>query len=240
MTHTEHDEGAARGTRKKQLAVAGLAVVLGSAAYLVTAQVAGDDDTVVRDTGALAPLTPAETATESPAASATPTGARPATSATSAPSAAKQSTSPTPAATRTRTRAEMIEEVKGTAAKANNVRRPLPQPATTVAGKDVTVTETGSLNKDGATLRVVSARADLTGQRELALVGDAGQPVGDARCTQSVRFTAGGTPVEKPSLMICWRTSAGRSVYTVAVVKQGRPSAETSVAAISKQWAKLS
>ena len=49
-----------------------------------------------------------------------------------------------------------------------------------------------------------------------------------------------GAPVqEKPTLMICWRTSADRSVYTIAVVRTGRPDAEDSVAALNRQWNKL-
>jgi len=89
------------------------------------------------------------------------------------------------------------------------------------------------------TIRVVSARYDLTGQRELGLAGDDGDPVGSARCTQRVKFSAEAAAQVKPSLLLCWRTSAGRSVVTLAAVPGGHPSSARSVAAIDKEWAAL-
>lgn len=89
------------------------------------------------------------------------------------------------------------------------------------------------------TIRVVSARYDLTGQRELGLAGDDGDPVGSARCTQRVKFSAEAAAQVKPSLLLCWRTSAGRSVVTLAAVPGGHPSSARSVAAIDREWAAL-
>jgi len=225
----------ARRNRRRKQAIAGAAglAVLGAGAFLVTSQVVDENRTETREAAALAPAVPEPTGPEASAASASvAASASPSASATVSSSAV-----PTVSPTREKSRAERIDEVKGTAAKANNVRRPLPATGARPV-KDVTVKETGSL-ETGGTLRVVSGRGDLTGQRELALAADQGKPVGAARCTQKVRFSAGAPAVERPTLMICWRTSATRSVFTVAVAAKGRPSAEKSVAAIARQWAKL-
>ena len=114
-----------------------------------------------------------------------------------------------------------------------------PQLGVGVAPQSVSVTDDGSIEREGATLRVVSAPGNLTGQRELAWVADAGQPVGDAFCSQ--RFHLGGSlPAgENPALLVCWKLSMLRSVFTVAVNAAGRPSAPFSVAALDREWARL-
>ncbi|MCM4083776.1 hypothetical protein [Paractinoplanes hotanensis] len=91
----------------------------------------------------------------------------------------------------------------------------------------------------GGTIRVTSARFDLTGEPELALVGDKGWRVGRARCTRTVRNSPGDRPRAAPSTMVCWRVSPERSVITVAVTGQGRPSSRESVAALVREWARL-
>lgn len=111
--------------------------------------------------------------------------------------------------------------------------------ASPVAEDQLTVTRSGNLKTDGATLQVVSARLDLTGQHELTWVTDEGLPMGYARCTQKFRFSAEAPVVEKPTLLLCWRTSATRSVYTIATVLKGRPSPDASIAAISQRWEEL-
>jgi len=103
----------------------------------------------------------------------------------------------------------------------------------------LTVTDSGSLPKDHHTLRVVSARGDLSGQRELAWVADSGHQVGDARCTQNFRIGPSAAPRVRPTMMLCWRTSAHRSVYTVAVDVQHPPSEKASVATIDQVWGQL-
>ena len=239
MTNAEHDDRPRTTGRRRKLAVAGavgLAAVLGGGAFLVTDRLAGDTETVSADIAAPAPLATSSSAASAPA-SAVPSA--PATSAVpgAAPSRAAATSAPAPATSKPKSRAQMIEEAKGTAAKADNVRRPNPPKIVPADGK-VTETQSGSLNGSG-TLKVVSARADLTGQRELGIVADEGVAVGNARCTQNVRFSAGAPAQEKPTLMICWRTSAQKSVYTVSAVKSGRPSAATAVAALDRQWTKL-
>jgi hypothetical protein len=104
---------------------------------------------------------------------------------------------------------------------------------------EITVSERGSVREDGKMLRVVSARKDLTGYDELAWVAGAGKRVGSSRCTQEIRLSNEQKPKKRPTLLLCWRTSAERSVYTVAVNVKQKPSQRESVAAINKAWAKL-
>jgi hypothetical protein len=223
-----------RRRRQKVAGVAGLAAVLGVGAYFITSEITAKDE-IAPEPAAIAPLmtavTPSPVDTPSASLSAQPSAAK--TSPQSTASASKAA-SPHPMTTQQR-----IDAAKGTAAKAKNrALRPLPQVGNIAEVADVTVRNTGSL-KDGGTMRVVSGRGDLTGQRELGLVADAGEKVGDASCTQNFHFAAGLPAVEKPTMMICWRTSDDKSVFTVAVSVKGRPSADNSVAAIDRQWAKL-
>ncbi len=115
-----------------------------------------------------------------------------------------------------------------------------PKSATAVIdGTAVTIVSSGSLPTEHHTLRVVSARADLTGHRELGWAADAGHPVGDARCTQNVRFNGTAPARVRPTLLLCWRTSATRSAYTVAVDLDHAPSESVSVASLDLAWSKL-
>ena len=122
---------------------------------------------------------------------------------------------------------------------ASGPRKRVPPPVYPNASVEPTVSESGSLPKDRRTLKVVSARGDLTGSHELLWVADGGHQVGSARCSQKFRFNAKSAVSEKPTLLICWRTSATRSVYTVAVNLDGRPSEKASVATIDKVWDEL-
>jgi hypothetical protein len=104
---------------------------------------------------------------------------------------------------------------------------------------DVTVTDSGSMSRDGSTLRLVSALGNLSGERELAWVADQGQPVGTSHCSQNFHYSAGVPAGENPALTVCWRISSEKSVIAVAVSNRGRPSAETAVAAIDRRWESL-
>ena len=91
---------------------------------------------------------------------------------------------------------------------------------------------------DGS-INVVTAKADLTGQRELAMAADNGTPVGDVRCTQRLRFANAMAPRTLPMVLLCWRVSAHKSVLTLATAKTGSPSPAASAAIIDREWAKL-
>jgi hypothetical protein len=104
--------------------------------------------------------------------------------------------------------------------------------------KDLDVTE-ATTQQQGGTLKVVSARADLTGYQELSWVADKGTKSGDARCTQKIRLSAQTPAAVRPTLLLCWRTSAQRSVYTLAVVPKGRPTTSISTDILAKEWRRL-
>jgi hypothetical protein len=238
MSHDEHHEDLAydpaaahRSRRRKRAAVGvvGLAALLGGGAFLITEQLT-DGGTVIDDSGALAPLTPAT----SPSAKAS--SSAPATSRAPAGTVSRRPTS-APAEKPTSAR-ERVQAAREAAAKNGvEVQRPLPV-APAQALSDVQVTNSGSLKEDGRTLRVVSARGDLTGYRELAWVTGA-EKVGDASCTQTFKFADNATAERKPNLLICWRTSSTASAYTVMVDLDGKPSKQDSVAALAKQWSRL-
>ena len=242
MTDFDDESGVytSRAARRKPavIGVIGLAAILGGGAYFATEAMTGP--VAVAPEAAPAPITtPASDlppATEESALGAAARGESPTPSTTSSAAGAAEPA----AAGATTSRDDSVAAAVGTAAKARQeAPRPLPPVAAAAVVKDVRVRNTGSLAVDGATLRVISGRGDLTGQRELALVADDGIAVGDARCGQRFHFTAGAPAVEKPTMMICWRTSAERSVITVAVSRTGRPSAAAGVAAITKQWSEL-
>jgi hypothetical protein len=215
-------------SRRRTKALVGIAclAVLGGGAFLITDEVSGDHATTV--TTGSGTLEPSATSTTAPKI-ADPSDGAPLPSTTSAPA-------------REKSLGERLATARSANARAGTeVRRPLPPQNGTamVAADELTVTKSGSLVKDGATLQVVSARHDLTGQRELSWAADDGRAVDKVRCTQNFRFSAGTPAVEKPMLLLCWRVSAARSVYTIAVTVKGRPSTAVSAAAINRRWAKL-
>jgi hypothetical protein len=216
-TFTTAVERLSRRRREAAIGVLGLAV-LGTGSFLLADKIT-DDDRGAQKTGAVAQRTPAGRPSASPALSGsapTVSSASPSVAPSSAPrSAAKSGT-------------DLLRPP-------NRQRGKVPR----ITDDQLTVTRSGDLNTDGATLKVVSARLDLTGQRELSLAADEGLPVGDARCTQNFRFSADAPAVEKPTLLLCWRTSAARSVYTIATSVKGPPSAAASVAAINQRWAEM-
>ncbi|MEU8813362.1 hypothetical protein [Actinoplanes sp. NPDC048796] len=119
------------------------------------------------------------------------------------------------------------------------IKKPLTPPTVQAEINDLKVSETGDVRKDREMLRVVTARSDLTGQRELGWVADEGEKVGDARCTQTVKLSNNPVARKRPTMVICWRTSATKSVYTVMINLDEKPSKTRSVAALDKAWAKL-
>ena len=121
------------------------------------------------------------------------------------------------------------------------VRRPVPPKlsAQSIDTGKLHIVESGSLGKDHKTLRVVSAPLDLTGQRELGWVADAGHRFGDATCTQQIKMSNNAAPSVRPTLLICWRVSATRSAYTVAVDLSKHPSKADSVAALDRAWSRV-
>ena len=199
---------------------AGLALVLGGG-YLVVAQLADRDAPVVnRAPGALAPMVPvtrsaAATAIDRDGIGPAPAvvGAGGATTAGGAPAAGGAAAG-------------------GAAAPGDSGRR-----AVRAAGDrvDAGAVSTSTRATAEGSIRVTTARADLTGRADLLPAGDGGTPAGDARCTRNLRLGGAGARV-MPAVLLCWRTSATRSVITLAT---GRPTIAGSLAVLDREWARL-
>ncbi|MDQ1645095.1 MAG: hypothetical protein QOJ50_1279 [Cryptosporangiaceae bacterium] len=215
--------------QRKQLiaGTAGLAIVFGGSValtrYFVTDEASKGSQ---GDSGSAAVTSPGGT----PAA-ATPS-AGPAATAAARPQAAAAKPSPRPTS-----RADRIAAARAAVKKAGpTVHHAVPQTRT---DEPLTVRTYGS-QQQGNYLKVVSAHTDLSGQKELAWAADDGHAVGAARCTQKFAFSNQSTPAVKPTLLVCWRTTADRSAYTVAVVRSGRPSEQRSATMLNEAWTKLS
>jgi len=204
----------------------GLAAVLGAGVYLVSGR-SDDGAGTPRDPAALTGLEPVPDASSAPVVSESPSSETPPPAATTS----TQSASPRPSGTR-----NVKEEIKTAREKAAKEGHPL-QRALTAQG-DTPAQERTEKTSEG-TVKVVTAKGDLTGQRELLLAADQGQPVGQARCTQRLRFANSEVSREMPTVLLCWRVSAQRSVVTFAVAKKGKPSARVSESIIDREWAKL-
>jgi hypothetical protein len=89
--------------------------------------------------------------------------------------------------------------------------------ARTAAGG--TAIDAKQYGKEGSsrTIRLVAARTDLTGKLDLAWAADTGHEAGSARCTHNTKLTASGQPRNRPTVLVCWRTSATLSVYSVII-----------------------
>ena len=226
-----------RSLRRKQ-AVAGaigLAAVLGAGAYLITAP--GDDSTTRADLEAVAPIAaPAAGASSAAAAASASTSMSASAAPASKPAGTGRATKPKPSASAGVT---VEEEIKAARAAAEQDGHPL-QRARTAAPDAVTgpVNERDERSANGM-VRIVSAKHDLSGQRELLWAADDGEPVGDARCTQNFRLSNEAEAEMRPTMMLCWRTSTGKSVLTVEVAHKGKPSAAAGVAILDREWARL-
>ncbi|MGX6607159.1 hypothetical protein ACWKSP_34300 [Micromonosporaceae bacterium Da 78-11] len=205
---------------KTALGALALAAALCGAAYLITSLLP-DSDTSTGNGGGLAPVVSVEpiTSLPSPAASVV----EPVMG--SAPPRSASTVAPSPTFSPAFTAAPSGVAVAGGISAQGG-------PA---AAADAVSTRTEKIA--GGTLRISSGRLDLTGEGDQALAADDGFPVGDARCTQQLYLRpAGPTGRRVPSMMVCWRTSATRSVVTVGT---GTPSAADGAAAIASEWAQL-
>lgn len=210
---------------------AGLAVVLGAGAYAITDELTKNP-------------TPPDAA--APAASAQPNAWADEVSPQPlwSPSAAGGSPSsvPSPAATVKPTPsipasvAARIKQAREDMAKHGvSIKRAPAAPATVAPVVGLARTTTGSLSKGGI-VRVVSARSDLTGQQELAWVSGGVTAFGDDKCSQTFKLSNDPEPQEKPNLLLCWRTSAEKSVVAVVVDPKGHPSRSDALTELHKKW----
>ncbi len=89
-------------------------------------------------------------------------------------------------------------------------------------------------------IRAVAGRADLTGQLEFAWAADAGRtvksPEGDAHCTQNLILAPGSEASVRPTVMLCWRTSAELSAYGVVIDFDHDPTDAQGMAVLDTTW----
>ncbi|MEU8813363.1 hypothetical protein [Actinoplanes sp. NPDC048796] len=225
--------------RKLAVGAAGLAVVLGGGAYLVATQATENTETSgVGAIGAPATVAPAP-ASPSPQPTPSPSATSALPSAAPSPASASPSRKPVAAkSTKPVVKSEVKREIQKAREAAEKEGHPVRRGLSAAGTTKVAASQRTETTADG-TMRVITAKGDLTGQNELLWAADKGEKVGTARCTQRFRFSAGDPGRERPSMLLCWRTSEGRSVVTVAVAKKGRPSPATSVATINREWSKL-
>ncbi|MEV6847873.1 hypothetical protein [Actinoplanes sp. NPDC051411] len=226
MTNADQEDGGfpsgSPRRRRVILGATGLAAVLGVGALLATDRMTRDPGTTTAGPARPAALTARASVSASVPPSVPPSGAP----STSVPGPVKSPAAVPKAVKERADQARTANQRLGTEA-----RHPLPSSTSTVDPGKVTVEQTGT-DTGGHMLRVSSSRQDLTGYRELAWVRD-GEPYGDATCTQTITVSPDVPPRKRPTLLICWRTSAARSVYTIAVDFAQHPSADQSVRARS-------
>jgi hypothetical protein len=205
--------------------VAGLAALLGTGAYVITDHVT-DRSAATTDVGALA--------RQAPGSSAASGSTGPATGASGGGPSASQSQ----ASVRPSIPAEVVAKIQEAREKMARdgvkVDRPV-VPRATMAASDVESSTTGSL-KEGGILRLVTARGDLTGERELAYVAGGVERHRGVPCSQTFKFSTNPTPAKRVNLLMCWRTSAKKSVVAMVVDPEGHPSPDKAVDALEKKW----
>ena len=223
---TAADRPGARRLKKAAVALVGFGA-LGAGAYFATTVLTGGPHTV-RKPGAVAPVTPTESAavtepTPDPLSPGPVVGTKSAVRVSALPS---PSESPTP-----------LPDESVAAEQVSRLLQAPPQPVASgmvaASGPVMVNTATGT---DGSAIRVVSARFDLTARWELLAAADRGQLVDGARCTQNLKAGVREQPQVRPSMMLCWRTAANKSVVTVAINDVRHPAAASSVAVLNQQW----
>jgi hypothetical protein len=204
--------------RKYQVAAAGVTATLGAAALAGYLLLQHDTETPPNVSTGLA-----DRPSEPHPSAAASSGAPPApTSASASPAATASAAATVSAAVPTRSPAG---------------KPPVPtKRAATAPAVPVQVSASGSLAKDRRYIRVYSARGDASGEREMQWVADEGHPVGSARCTQTFKVNAQDTPRERPTMVLCWRITAAKSVYVISVDIEKRPSDQAAVAALDRAW----
>jgi len=219
-----------RWGKKAAVAVVGLGAV-GAGAYFATTLFGGHAQTTLsREPAALAPVAPTESA--HPATRAT-LGAPAPGPVAGTKAAVRQSLRPSPTPSPSALTDEQIAELQvGRLLQAP----PAPMASGMAAAESAPVTVSYRSGTDGSTIRVVSAHYDLTGRWELLAAADRGHIVGGARCTPNLNAGPAATPKIRPSMLLCWRTAANKSVVTIAIDKLRPPSARASAEVVDQEW----
>jgi hypothetical protein len=97
-------------------------------------------------------------------------------------------------------------------------------------------TPSGPANR--RTVRLVAARADLTGKLEQAWATNAGDAVGADRCTHDVQVAAHTRAAVRPTVLLCWRTSSSLSAYSLIIDPEAKAPVSNAdgAAALDAAW----
>jgi hypothetical protein len=220
---------------------AGLAAILGVGAYLTTSALIADDTRVAQDVRPVVPMV-ATSAPDALAPSPTPAGSASASStatpAEKAPPTGPETVAVGQAGQAERNPEEVRKEIMAARREARKHGYSVQRPLTADAPPEA-ISERTRSTPDGGTMRITTVKGDLTGQRPLLWAADDGEPAGDSRCTQKFRFSEGDLGVVRPTMLLCWRTSASRSVAVLSVTPDGTPSATDTTATLDREWKKL-
>ncbi|GAA0422945.1 hypothetical protein Aca07nite_23970 [Actinoplanes capillaceus] len=220
-----------RATRRRgqvAIGVAGAVAVLSGAGFLAT-QLMNESQPTLPEPAALAP----QTTPTSPGVGATgvsPSDARTPGKATKQAAPAQRSPAPTPASSR-------VPNAEQASSAIADLRKRFGFGGPGVAERTERLGE--------GTVRIMTAKSDLTGNRKLILSGDDGTPVGGGvHCTTDVPPGTAMSPPpppppSPPETLLCWRMSTDRSVITMATTTEGEPSTADSIAVIQREWDRL-
>jgi hypothetical protein len=228
---------------RKRRRIAGLAT--GAAAVVAVGTFAaaiwfGDrDGDVVGEPGALAPMVSAEASGPAMPSAPASTSAAPSVGIGPATKAAqRQSSTPSPVPSLMPPPGGAMTDDQIASAQISQLLQPKPvRSGVGVAASGERVTIRNEVTPDGANVRVVSARYDVTGSWKLLWAGDDGHFVDGARCTRNVRAEGQLVAQVRPGMLLCWRTSAGKSV--VAVATGASPQESFTAAVVAREWANL-
>ncbi|MEU4622161.1 hypothetical protein AB0G04_19630 [Actinoplanes sp. NPDC023801] len=212
--------------RRKQavVGIAGAAAVLAGAGFLVT-QLMNEEQPSVPEPAALAPQSPEADA-----------------------HAFEEPEQPVPRTPRITKHAAPVERSPVVSAEASRPASPDPAAEARASDAIADLRERLGISQrtyvadrpfgDG-TIRVVTARRDLSGEREMLLPGDAGEPAGNGvRCTSELRSQP-EVPLDRPATMMCWRMSESRSVITMTSAAREESLAAECADVITQEWARL-
>jgi hypothetical protein len=224
MRNADHDRSRSR-QRRTLLGVAGLASIIGTSAFLASGQTASEQTGEQPHTAARAAAQQAISGQNPPAGSAAQMG----------PVAPGVNSSDRPKSTEERlSDARNANKRMGT-----EVRRPRAKEPSRADPAKVRTVERGTLKKDRRMTRIVSSRQDLTNFRELAWIADEGKPYRNARCSRMVQVSENVEPKEKPTMLMCWRLTPSKSVYTITVDLKKNPTPEDGTATLEQEWKRM-
>jgi len=221
--------------RRAAIGVVALTALLGSGTYLLTTELTDHGTTPAPDIGALGPPVSAPAEAEAPTSAAAPASATPSVAPSTSTATARQSPTPSVVSLAPSVAAAIRKAREQAEKDGYPLLRPIAPAANAVMGP---VNERNTADKSGS-LRIITAQHDLSGQREMLWAADDGKPAGNARCTDKFHFSNAQKPEVLPTMLMCWRTAAAKSVVVIKVTYHGRPAARDTAAVVDREWAKL-